>query len=80
MIKALKELWPLICVVVVVLFVLVTFLAGIHGRDVAADVVNAGCAPHGGVRSWGGPDTYSATCEDGYAFTGDKGNGWGWPW
>lgn len=78
-------------VVVVVLaivfaLVVVTWVRGCSIPELgAADAVNAGCAGHGGIESWGGNDSYSATCKDGYAFSGGSGvpienMEWGWPW
>jgi hypothetical protein len=66
-------------VVVGLVFLIATWGAGCNRRS-ASEQVNRGCAAHGGVRSWGGDDSYSATCEDGYAFTGDRPPTWEWPW
>jgi hypothetical protein len=69
------------CVAVgVALFVFgaVTLALAQHQLDAAA-VVNEGCARHGGVASWGGDESYSARCKDGYAFTGET-EYWDWPY
>lgn len=66
--------------VAVFLFVIVTFIAGVKFQPDASDQVNAGCAKHGGVRSWGGSDAYDATCADGFAFEGIDHNTWDWPY
>lgn len=69
--------WWIVALLVVAFLVSTLFTAG-HHRS-ASEVVNAGCAAHGGVQSWGGDTATDATCRDGYAFQGDD-TYWTEPW
>lgn len=68
-----------VLIMVTVIFVIATIGAGKHEIS-ASTAVNRGCATHKGIERWGGSNSYSATCRDGYAFTGSDEWHWEWPW
>lgn len=73
------KLWIGITLALLVVGFGVSTLASADHTSDAAQVVNAGCAPHGGIRTWGGSESYDATCEDGFAFVGQS-EYWTPPW